>query len=143
MAKRASLPCINFSYLEPFFRNTVKRIIRSGSAEAPSIRRAKKAQAFRSEIEELVSAEGANLSQVHQQLVARGRCIPYSTLTRYSRLQGLRATSQSEKVSSAKAWISRLMQGGESHQDLVAELPSPEHVDYLLKKIRVLGDICG
>jgi transposase len=137
--KRKGCSIRNIAETLQISKNTVKRIVRSGSAEAPSIQRAKKAQAFRSEIEELLSTEGANLSQVHQQLVARGRRIPYSTLTRYCRLQGLRATSKSEKVSSAKAWISRLMQGGKSHQDLVAELPSPEHADYLLKKIKTDG----
>ena len=70
-------------------RTTVKKVIRSASAEPPPILREEKADPFREEILRLYATCKGNLVRVHEELVAQGVGLAYQTLTAYCRRHGI------------------------------------------------------
>lgn len=70
-------------------RNAVRKVLRSGSAEAPRLARAEKAEPHRDEILELHATCGGNLVRVHEELVARGAALSYQALTAFCRRHGI------------------------------------------------------
>ena len=62
-------------------RNTVRSIIRNGSAKVPKLSHPNKAEPYRAQILKLYSHSGGNLVRVHRELVAQGVQISYPTLT--------------------------------------------------------------
>lgn len=70
-------------------RKTVRRVLRSGSAEVPQLARAERAEAYEERIRtELLRCRG-NLVRVHEELVASGADLSYSTLTAFCRRHGI------------------------------------------------------
>jgi transposase len=115
-------------------RNSVRRIIRHRSAESSRTLRAKKARSVHSEIVNLFPIKATTIVELHREFLARGFSVPYSTFRRYCRRHGLGPASTKEH--SAKAWLSQLVQGAKSSQHLAEELPTAEHLDYLVAKIK-------
>jgi transposase len=70
-------------------RGTVKRVLKAGTAEVPSIERRQKAEPYASQILELHRRCNGNLVRVHEELEAAGIVIPYPTLTGYCRRRGI------------------------------------------------------
>jgi transposase len=70
-------------------RNTVKRVLASGSSDVPVIERAEKAEPYEEQIRELFARCKGNLVRVHEELNAQGVSLPYSTLTGFCRRRGL------------------------------------------------------
>ena len=70
-------------------RQTVKKVLRTGSASPPSILRAEKAEPYRDEILELYPFCKGNLVRVHEELIARGAELSYQALTAFCRRHGI------------------------------------------------------
>ena len=70
-------------------RNTVRRVLSSGSVEVPAIQRAEKAEPHDEQIRALYILCRGNLMRVHEELAAKGVELPYSTLTGFCRRHGL------------------------------------------------------
>src|SRR5215470_14685740 len=70
-------------------RRTVKRVLKTGTAEVPTIERAEKAEPYEAKIQELYVTCGGNLVRVHEELTALGAEIAYPTLTGFCRRRGI------------------------------------------------------
>jgi transposase len=70
-------------------RGSVKEVLKSGSAEVPSIERLEKADPFRDEIVGLHADCKGNLVRVHEKLLERGATLSYQALTAFCRRQGI------------------------------------------------------
>lgn len=72
-------------------RNTVRRVIASGSAGVPALKRTERAEDWREQILELAARYRGHLGRVHEALVARGATFSYPTLTAFCRRHDLTA----------------------------------------------------
>lgn len=70
-------------------RLTVRKVLRSNSTTVPEHPRAEKAEPYRQQILELLSACKGNLVRVHEELVASGAALSYPALTAFCRRQGI------------------------------------------------------
>lgn len=70
-------------------RNTVKKVLRSGSKEAPKIEREEKLLPHLDRVRELHAVCRGNLVRVHEELEHDGVEIPYSSLTSFCRRYGI------------------------------------------------------
>lgn len=70
-------------------RNTVRRVLTSGSVEAPALEREESAEPHEERIRGLYVLCRGNLVRVHEELATAGVHIPYSTLTGFCRRRGL------------------------------------------------------
>jgi hypothetical protein len=70
-------------------RGTVKRVLKSGTAEVPDIERAEKAEPHEARIVELNMLCQGNLVRVHEKLADAGIALAYSTLTGFCRRRGI------------------------------------------------------
>jgi hypothetical protein len=70
-------------------RNTVRRVLVSGSAEVPAIERAEKAEPHEEAVRALYVQCRGNLVRVHEELAARGIALAYTTLTGFCRRHGI------------------------------------------------------
>ena len=62
-------------------RNSVKKVIRAGTDEVPTIARVELAEPYLDEIRRLQKLYKGNLVRVHEELTASGINLAYSTLT--------------------------------------------------------------
>ncbi len=70
-------------------RGTVKRVLKSGTAEVPAIEREEKAEAHEATIVALYTRCRGNLVRVHEELTAAGIVLAYPTLTGFCRRRGI------------------------------------------------------
>ena len=70
-------------------RGTVKRVLKSGTAEVPPIARAEKAEPHEAKIVELNTRCCGNLMRVHEELTKAGIVLAYPTLTAFCRRHGI------------------------------------------------------
>ena len=70
-------------------RPTVRKVLRSQSAQIPEFQRPQKAAPYRQRILELFSACQGNLVRVHEELVAGGAALSYTALTAFCRRHGI------------------------------------------------------
>ena len=70
-------------------RASVRKVLRSNSAQVPRLERAEKAEAYRSQILELLSTCKGNLVRVHEELTAMGARLSYPALTAFCRRHGI------------------------------------------------------
>jgi transposase len=70
-------------------RNTVRRVLASGSVEVPELERREKAEPHEERIRALFVSCRGNLVRVHEELARAGVHLPYSTLTGFCRRRGL------------------------------------------------------
>src|SRR6266498_4893504 len=70
-------------------RLTVRKVLRSNSSNVPEIQRAEKAEPYREQILELLTACKGNLVRVHEELVAGGAALSYPALTAFCRRRGI------------------------------------------------------
>jgi transposase len=70
-------------------RLTVRKVLRSNSANVPEIQRAEKAEPYREQILDLLTSCKGNLVRVHEELVASGAALSYQALTGFCRRQGI------------------------------------------------------
>ena len=71
-------------------RDSVKRVLASGSSAVPDIERADQLGVYAESIRKLEADCGGNLVRVHEELLARHQIrVPYSTLTRFCRDAGI------------------------------------------------------
>jgi len=70
-------------------RGTVKRVLKAGTAEAPEIERAEKAEPHEAKILELYASCQGNLVRVHEKLADAGIHLAYPTLTGFCRRHGI------------------------------------------------------
>ena len=70
-------------------RDSVNRVIESGTVDPPRIERSEKAGPYHDRIVELVSSLKGNLVRVHEELEAEGCKLSYQALTAYCRRHGL------------------------------------------------------
>jgi transposase len=73
-------------------RQSVRKVLRSSSTQVPEIRRVEKAEPYRQQILELLSACKGNLVRVHEELTAGGAALSYPALTAFCRRQGIGQT---------------------------------------------------
>jgi transposase len=73
-------------------RLTVRKVLRSNSTNVPQIQRAEKAEPYREQILDLLTACKGNLVRVHEELVAGGAALSYPALTGFCRRQGIGQT---------------------------------------------------
>jgi len=103
-------------------RNTVRKIIRSGTAEVPKIvrRGQNKAETYRAQILELYSRSRGSLVRLHKELLAQGAQLSYQTLTRFVRHEGIPKNQSrvrdthsraAESIAAAKEWLAELSYG--------------------------------
>jgi transposase len=70
-------------------RLTVRKVLRSNSAEVPELHRPEKAEPYRQMILDLFPACKGNLVRVHEELIGSGASMSYSALTDFCRRQGI------------------------------------------------------
>src|SRR6478752_1809484 len=70
-------------------RLTVRKVVRSNSAEVPELHRPEKAEPYRQQILELFSHCKGNLVRVHEELLAGGADLSYAALTAFCRRHGI------------------------------------------------------
>jgi transposase len=70
-------------------RLTIRRVLRSQSNAVPDIQRPEIAEPYRQQICELFIACRGNLVRVHEELVASGAALSYTTLTAFCRRHGI------------------------------------------------------
>lgn len=70
-------------------RLSVRKVLRSNSAQVPVLQRAEKAEPYRQQILELLPRCKRNLVRVHEELVASGAVLSYQALTAFCRRHGL------------------------------------------------------
>ena len=70
-------------------RDSVRRIIRSGSASVPPLLRAELAEPWREQILELHARYEGHLGRVHDALTELGAAVSYPTLTAFCRRHGI------------------------------------------------------
>ena len=73
-------------------RLTVRKVLRENSTNVPQIQRAEKAEPYREQILDLLTACKGNLVRVHEELVAGGAALSYPALTGFCRRQGIGQT---------------------------------------------------
>jgi transposase len=73
-------------------RLTVRKVRRSNSTNVPEIQRSEKAEPYREQILELLTACKGNLVRVHEELAASGAALSYQALTGFCRRQGIGQT---------------------------------------------------
>ena len=73
-------------------RATVRKVLRSNSANVPEIQRKEKAEPHRQQILELLASCKGNLVRVHEDLVSSGAVLSYQALTGFCRRQGIGQT---------------------------------------------------
>lgn len=99
-------------------RNTVRRVLGSGSADVPEIERVEKAAPHESLIQELYRRCEGNLVRVHEELAAQGVVLPYSTLSCFCRRHGI-GQKPKERVGSYHFQPGEEMQHDTSPHDVV------------------------
>ncbi len=72
-------------------RLTVRKVLRSNSAQVPLLARAEKAEPHRQQILELLPRCKGNLVRVHEELMAAGAVLSDQALTAFCRRHGLTA----------------------------------------------------
>src|SRR6266545_5721598 len=70
-------------------RLTVRKVLRANSSDVPECHRAEKAEPYRQQILELLSACKGNLVRVHEELTAGGAALSYPALTAFCRRRGI------------------------------------------------------
>jgi transposase len=70
-------------------RLSVRRVLRTSSAEVPELDRGEKADPYRQQILELMHQCKGNLVRVHEELVAGGAALSYQALTAFCRRHGI------------------------------------------------------
>src|SRR5712691_10150583 len=70
-------------------RRTVRKVLRANSTDVPESHRAEKAEPYRQQILELLSACKGNLVRVHEELTAGGAALSYLALTAFCRRRGI------------------------------------------------------
>src|SRR5205807_979494 len=70
-------------------RLSVRKVLRSNSAQVPVLQRAEKAEPYREQILELLARCKGNLVRVHEELLASGAVFSYQALTAFCRRHGL------------------------------------------------------
>ena len=70
-------------------RASVRRVLGSGRAEVPELRRARLAEPWREQIQELYSRYQGHLGRVHEELTERGAALSYPALTAFCRRHGI------------------------------------------------------
>jgi transposase len=70
-------------------RLSVRKVLRSNSAQVPVLQRAEKAEPYRQQILELLPCCKGNLVRVHEELIASGAVFSYQALTAFCRRHGL------------------------------------------------------
>src|SRR5213594_4096543 len=70
-------------------RLSVRKVLRSNSAQVPMLQRAEKAEPYREQILELLARCKGNLVRVHEELLASGAVFSYQALTAFCRRHGL------------------------------------------------------
>jgi transposase len=70
-------------------RPTVRKVLRSNSAQVPELQRPEKAEPYRQRILELFPQCKQNLVRVHEELVAGGATLSYQALTAFCRRHGI------------------------------------------------------
>jgi len=70
-------------------RLTVRKVLRANSSDVPESQRAEKAEPYRRQILELLSACKGNLVRVHEELTASGAALSYPALTAFCRRRGI------------------------------------------------------
>ncbi|HEX5418761.1 MAG TPA: IS21 family transposase [Gammaproteobacteria bacterium] len=73
-------------------RSTVRRVIDSGSAEVPALKRAELPEPWREQILELIVRYQGHLGRVHEALAAQGATFSYPALTAFCRRHELAGT---------------------------------------------------
>ena len=73
-------------------RLSVRKVLRSGSDAVPEIHRPEKAEPYRQQILELLTACRGNLVRVHEELVMGGAALSYAALTAFCRRHGIGQT---------------------------------------------------
>ena len=70
-------------------RRSVRQVLHSNSAALPLLARPEKAEAYRTQILELLAKCKGNLVRVHEELVSRGADVSYPALTAFCRRHGI------------------------------------------------------
>jgi transposase len=83
VSKREIARVLNLSRL------SVRKVLRSNSAQVPTLPRPEKAEPYRPQILELLNTCKGNLVRVQEELAARGATLSYQTLTAFCRRHGL------------------------------------------------------
>jgi transposase len=119
-------------------RNTVRSIIKSGTAQ---VARADKAERSRAQIRELYSRCDGNLVQVHKELTARGAQFSYQTLTRFVRENHFRKVANhfgnvksnpTRSAVGAQQWLAEIIHGARSLKMLSTEVTDSSDLHTLL-----------
>jgi transposase len=101
-------------------RLTVRRIIKSGTAQAPKISRPSTVEPYRAQILDLCSSCRGNWTRVHKELMAYGAQFSYSTLTHFVRQKSFSdaLSNVTRSITAAQQWLTDIIHGSQSVETL-------------------------
>ena len=88
-------------------RKTIRRVLRAGTAEVPVLVREERAEPHEERILRLFLSCRGNLKRVHEELLAGGVDLSYSTLTAFCRRRGIGRFDEPLAGRAARQWFSR------------------------------------
>jgi transposase len=119
-------------------RITVRRIVRSGTAQVPTILRRNKVEPYRTQIIDLCSRCRGNVQWVHRELIAQGAQFSYPALksfVRRNRSQDPNSTV-TRSISAAQQWLTELVNGSRSLEILSREADDSSDLATLLYSLK-------
>ena len=119
-------------------RITVRRIVRSGTAQAPMILRPNKAEPYRAQIIDLYPRCRGNVQRVHMELIAQGAQFSYPVLTSFVRRNriGDPNSDVTRSISAAQQWLTELVHGSRAVEILTREADDSSDLPTLLYSLK-------
>lgn len=118
--------------------NSVRKVIRIGSDEPPTIQRRRKLDSHRESIVQLLTDFDGNVFKVYRALADAGMTVRYSTLTAFCRSNHLldSASDPRRSVSAARQWLLEIINGTHNVERLQVELPDATDLQFLFSHLK-------
>ena len=117
-------------------RNSVRKVVRLGSDEPPTIHRPRKLDAHRERIAQLLVEFKGNIVKVHRALADAGTSPPYSSLTAFCRKNHVLDVPAVPPVVAAREWLLDLINGPHTVERLQSQLPHAADLRLLFSHLK-------
>lgn len=123
-------------------RQTVRRIVKNGTAHPPKITRLSTVEPYREQIVDLYASCRGNLARVHKELTERGAKVSYPALTYFARQNHLAdgMSTFTRSIAAAQQWLTEIIHGTKSLETLETliskEVHDPSDLAILLDRAR-------
>jgi transposase len=116
----------------------VRKVARIGSDEPAIIHRARKLDAHREKIAQMLAKFNGNVASVHRALADTGTTIRYPTLTAFCRKNHLlnRVCDPTRSIVAARQWLLELVNGRHSVETLQSQLSPAPDLQFLFSQLK-------